>query len=72
MAQSKSGAKKAVITTKLRRGEDFYKRIGYKSGKTKNPNKGFGSDREKARLAGLKSAEVRKAKRLAEKGQQNG
>lgn len=32
MAQTKAGAKKAVITTKLRHGEDFYSRAGTKGG----------------------------------------
>ena len=54
MAGTLKGGKKAAETNRKRYGSEFYKAIGAKGGKTKNPNKGFGGDRELARIAGSK------------------
>lgn len=53
------GGKAAADTNKKRHGEDFYNRIGGLGGKAKNPNKGFGSNRELASIAGRKGGLVR-------------
>lgn len=58
MAGSIAGGLRAAETNKAKNGEDFYKRIGSMGGKAKNPNKGFGSDRERARLAGTKGGYI--------------
>lgn len=54
MSGTKAGGLKCAATNKLKHGEDFYKRIGSKGGKVKNPNKGFGSSHERAVAAGRK------------------
>ena len=55
MAGTKEGGKKASITIKEIHGEDFYKRIGSKGGKSGDPSKrGFASNPELAREAGRK------------------
>lgn len=54
MSGTKAGGLKCAATNKLKHGEDFYKRIGSKGGKVKNPNKGFGSNHERAVAAGHK------------------
>lgn len=52
MAGSKIGGLQAAETNKKEHGEDFYAVIGAKGGRARNPNKGFGADRERARAAG--------------------
>lgn len=55
MAGTKAGGKKASITNKEKHGEDFYKRIGSKGGKSGDHSKsGFASNPELAREAGRK------------------
>ena len=54
MSQTKEGAKKAKLIILQKHGEDFYARIGKIGGIACNPYKGFGSDPERARLAGIK------------------
>lgn len=55
MAGTKEGGKKASITIKEIHGEDFYKRIGSKGGKSGDHSKrGFASNPELAREAGRK------------------
>lgn len=54
MSGTSEGGRKCVVTNKLKHGDDFYKRIGSQGGKVKNPNKGFGSNHERAVAAGLK------------------
>lgn len=55
MAGTKEGGKKASITIKEKHGEDFYKRIGSKGGKSGDHSKnGFASNPELAREAGRK------------------
>lgn len=54
MSGTKAGGLKCAATNKLKHGEDFYKRIGSKGGKVKNPNKGFGSNHERAVAASYK------------------
>lgn len=51
MAGTKSGGMKAVQTTKVRHGSDFYKKIGTKGGKNGHTG-GFYANRELARVAG--------------------
>lgn len=48
------GGIKAAMTNKTRYGDDFYKNIGQKGGLKKNPNKGFGSSKYRASIAGRK------------------
>lgn len=55
MAGTKEGGKKASIVIKEKHGEDFYKRIGSKGGKSGDHSKsGFASNPELAREAGRK------------------
>ena len=55
MAGTKEGGKKASITNKEKHGEDFYKRIGSKGGKSGDHSKGgFAANPELAREAGRK------------------
>lgn len=55
MAGTKEGGKKASITNKEKHGEDFYKRIGSKGGKSGDHSKrGFASNPELAKEAGRK------------------
>lgn len=54
MSGTREGGLKCAATNKLKHGDDFYKRIGAKGGKVKNPNKGFGSNHERAVAAGYK------------------
>lgn len=59
MPQTKEGAKKAKAVILQKHGEDFYARIGKIGGIACNPYKGFGSDHERARLAGIKGYKKR-------------
>ena len=52
MGGTVSGGIIAAETNKEKHGKDFYRRIGQKGGKVKNSNKGFGSNRERAKEAG--------------------
>lgn len=54
MAGTKTGGLNASTTNKKRHGADFYARIGSIGGSVKSPNKGFGSNRKLASLAGAK------------------
>lgn len=54
MSGTKAGGLKCAATNKLKHGDDFYKLIGSQGGKAKNPNKGFGSNHDRAVAAGLK------------------
>jgi len=54
MSGTKAGGLKCAATNKLKHGDDFYKRIGSKGGKVRNPKKGFGSNHERAVAAGRK------------------
>lgn len=58
MAGSTEAAKKAAITNRQKYGEDFYGKIGRMGGMVRNSNKGFGGDRERARLAGAKGGSI--------------
>ena len=53
MAGTKLGGMKAAATNKLRRGEDFYKKIGRKGGQNGHTG-GFHNNPALARLAGAK------------------
>jgi general stress protein YciG len=53
MAGTTKGGKAAAKINKELYGERFYAEIGAKGGRAKNPLKGFGSDRERARTAGI-------------------
>lgn len=54
-------------TNYRRHGKDFYRRIGRKGGRAKNPNKGFGSSPARAKVMGITyghlSGPARKMKR---------
>lgn len=52
MSGTIAGGKKAAITNKLKYGQSFYKVQGAIGGSVKNPTKGFGGNRELARIAG--------------------
>ena len=60
MAGTKEGALKTIMVIKQKYGEDFYRRIGAIGGVAKSPNKGFGADRERAKLAGMKGGRIRR------------
>jgi len=60
MAGTKAGAAKARNTNILRYGENFYGEIGAKGGRVRVSTKGFGANREKARLAGMKGGAISK------------
>lgn len=53
MSQTKEGAQKAKERM-LSNNPDYYREIGKIGGSKKNPNKGFGSNRELASTAGKK------------------
>lgn len=59
MSGTKTGGAKAAQTNKEKFGADYYANIGAMGGRAKNPNKGFGQNRELAsrvgRIGGLKS-----------------
>jgi general stress protein YciG len=59
MAGTLAGGKKAAAAN-LARDPDFYKKIGGKGGATKNPLKGFGGNKERARTAGAKGGKISK------------
>ena len=63
MSGTSEGGRKCAVTNKLKHGDDFYKRIGSqggnKGGKVKNPNKGFGSNHDRAVAAGSKGGKVK-------------
>jgi hypothetical protein len=58
--QTIEGAKKTAATNKAKYGADYYAKIGVLGGKKKNPNKGFGSNKELARKAGAKGGAISK------------
>ena len=61
MSGSHAGGKLAAETNKRKYGENFYAEIGKRGGMARNPQKGFGADRERARIAGAKGG--RKSRR---------
>ena len=58
MSGTIEGGKKAARTNMNRYGDDWYCKIGQQGGRAKVP-KGFASNRERARLAGIKGCEAR-------------
>lgn len=54
MSGTSEGGRKCAVTNKIMHGDDFYKRIGSKGGKVCNPNKGFGSNHDRAVAAAHK------------------
>lgn len=60
MAGTKAGGIKAAKTNKKLHGINFYKEIGAKGGSACVETKGFGADRERARLAGRKGGKISK------------
>jgi len=54
MSGTRSGGKLTAKTNKHLYGKNFYVNIGAKGGAKKNPDKGFGTNRELARIAGAK------------------
>lgn len=59
MVGTKIGGKKAVLTNRLRHGEDFYHRIGKKGGQNGHTG-GFASNPELAKIAGRKGGKISK------------
>ena len=57
MGGTKAGGKKSAATNKLRHGEDFYKRIGQKGGRSSHTG-GFAANPELARIAGAKGGSI--------------
>ena len=51
---TQAGGKSAALTNKRKFGENFYSEIGKIGGKVSSPTKGFGSNRELAKIAGAK------------------
>ena len=60
MAGTRAGAAKAQRTIKQKYGKGFYAEIGAKGGSACVETKGFGADRERARLAGQKGGKISK------------
>ena len=67
MVGTKAGGLKAAATNKLRKGQDFFKRIGQKGGRVTGKASGFASDKvgadgltglERARIAGKKGGSI--------------
>lgn len=58
MSQTPEGAIKARQTMIDKYGKDFWKNTGSIGGKVKNPLKGFGSNRELAKLSGQKGGRI--------------
>lgn len=65
MAGTPGGGRKAAETNKKRYGKNFYRDIGKDGGKARNPNKGFGSNRERAIAAGAKGGRAKVPKGIA-------
>lgn len=62
--QTPEGAIKARQTMISKYGENYFKEIGLIGGKAKNPLKGFGTNRDLARVSGARGGRIsrRKAK----------
>lgn len=61
MSGTVAGGRKAAATNKVRHGENFYKKIGAKGGRSgfgPDYKGGFGGDRELARRAGAKGGRI--------------
>lgn len=72
MAGTVEGGRQAAITNKLRYGDDFYKKLGHKSGSVSRPaSRPFSQNRELAREAGRKGAMARLASLKRKKEAQN-
>lgn len=59
MAGTKAGGKKAALTNKERRGQDYYSKIGSKGGKNGHTG-GFFGNKELASKAGAKGGSISK------------
>lgn len=64
MAGTKAGGLKAAKTNKEKHGADFYKRIGAEGGRNGNTG-GFYSNRELARIAGIKGGRISRRRKAA-------
>lgn len=61
MAGTPAGGRKAKLTNLARYGEDFYRNMGRKGGRTPTTKpKGFAANRELARIAGAKAGRISK------------
>lgn len=60
MAGNRAGGLKAAKTNQERWGDDFYSKLGRKGGRKRSPKKGFGSDRKRASIAGIKGGKASK------------
>jgi len=58
MSATRAGGLKAAATNKILYGEEYYIMIGRAGGVVKNKKKGFGSNRELARIAGSRGGKV--------------
>ena len=58
MSATREGGLKAAETNKRRYGDDYYIMLGESGGRVKSKKKGFGSNRELARIAGAKGGRV--------------
>lgn len=63
MAGNKEGGRKAAATMKAKYGADVYAQFGKLGGTARNPNKGFGSNRELASEAGKKGGTISKRRK---------
>jgi general stress protein YciG len=58
MAGTAEGGRKAAQVNKERHGEDFYRELGRRGGSVRSPMKGFGANRERAKIAGAKGGRI--------------
>jgi len=65
MAGSVDGGRLAAQTNKAKYGKNFYRDIGKIGGAVKNPYKGFGGNRELARIVGAKGGKISKRTKRA-------
>lgn len=63
MSGTKEGAEKAKQTILDKYGPDFYKNSGKIGGMVRSPKKGFGGNRELARIAGMKGGRISRRKK---------
>lgn len=63
MPGTKEGGLAAAETIKKKHGDDFFKRIGSKGGKSGNSG-GFAANRELARIAGAKGGRISRRKKV--------
>lgn len=71
MAGTKAGGQKARDTNLAKYGKNFYARVGAIGGKTCTPSKGFGSNPERAVLAGRRGGKISRRGPSKKTGEKN-